>query len=189
MQRIWTMNNHFASYHIYELIKRYGPLRYYSCRSLERTIQKYTNLAKSKSASGKESSNLVERYQYFKTYTSQLNQEGLVAPRRVKETEYEDHPDDIEGIMPQLWERFEIKYLSQEGFVAKVPISDIELALKKYFGRLPNGISRLDNDQVKLAARVRIDDKVIQSRWHRENQKNVRRANDLVIIQAKESAR
>lgn len=183
------MNNHFASYHIYDLIKRYGPLRYYSCRSLERTIQKYTNLSRSTSAPYQESNNLIERFNYFKTYTALLNQEGLVAPRRTRATEYEDHPDDVDQTMPQLWEKFEIKSLRQDGLIAKVPIADIEAAMKRYFGRLPNGVARLDNDQIKLAARVRLDDVIIQSRWHRENEKNVRRANNLVIIQAKESAR
>ena len=100
MQRIWTMNNHFASYHIYELIKRYGPLRYYSCRSLERTIQKYTNLSKSKSAPHKETDNYIERYNYYKTYSAQLNQQGLILARRIKESEFEDHPDDVDQAMP-----------------------------------------------------------------------------------------
>ena len=112
MQRIWTMNNHFASYHIYELIKRYGPLRYYSCRSLERTIQKYTNLSKSKSAPHKEKDNYIERYNYYKTYSAQLNQQGLIPARRIKESEFEDHPDDIDQTMPQLWEKFENRLLN-----------------------------------------------------------------------------
>ena len=183
------MNNHFASYHVYDLIKRYGPLRYYSCRSLERTIQKYTNLSKSKSAPHKETDNYIERYNYFKTYNAQLNQQGLIPARRIKDSEFLDRPDDIDQVMPQLWERFAYQCLDQDVNIAGVSIKCIEAAMKRYFGRLPNGIARLDNNQVKLAARVRLDDMVIQSRWHRENQKNVKRANNLVIIQAKESSR
>ena len=68
-------------------------------------------------------------------------------------------------------------------------MKNIEAAMKRYFGRLPGGIARLDKNQVRLAARVRLDDIVIQSRWHRENQKNVKRANNLVVMQAKESSR
>lgn len=183
------MNNHFASYHIYDLIQRYGPLRYYSCRSLERTIQKFTNLCRSTSATNTESNNVMQRTNYFKTYKAQLNLEGLVPVRRTRIDEFEDHPNDIDGTMPQLWEKFEVCYLEQNKMIANVPMSQIEDAMKKYFGRMPGGVASLDNNRIKLAARIVKDSTVIQSRWHRLNQKNVKRANNLVIVQAKESVR
>ncbi|OBZ81292.1 hypothetical protein A0J61_10658, partial [Choanephora cucurbitarum] len=123
-----------------------------------RTIQKYTNLSKSKSAPHKETDNYIERYNYFKTYNAQLNQQGLIPARRIKNSEFLDHPDDIDQVMPQLWERFAYQCLDQDINIAGVSIKCIEAAMKRYFGRLPNGIARLDNNQVKLTARVRLDD-------------------------------
>ncbi|OBZ81152.1 hypothetical protein A0J61_10799, partial [Choanephora cucurbitarum] len=183
MMRVWTMNYHFASYHIYELIKRYGPLRYYSCRSLERTIPRYVNLSRSKSAPDVETSNILQRYNYFKTYNSILNQNGLVRARRTREAEYEDDPDDEEGVLSQLWKKFQQAVLNDGIEIANVSIIGIRQAMEKYFGRLSGGSTSLDNNSVKWAARVMIDGIVIQSRWHRGNQKNVKRADNLVIFE------
>ena len=79
--------------------------------------------------------------------------------------------------------------MNQNVKIAGVLMRDIKSAMKRYFGRLANGVARLDNNSIRVAARVRVGDRIIQSRWHRENQKNVRRANNLIILQAKESSR
>ena len=50
--RVWTMNMHFTVYHMKDLILENGPLRYYSCRSLERTIKGYSNRVHSLSRPG-----------------------------------------------------------------------------------------------------------------------------------------
>ncbi|OBZ80555.1 hypothetical protein A0J61_11395, partial [Choanephora cucurbitarum] len=124
-----------------------------------------------------------------KTYNSILNQNGLVRARRTREAEYEDDPDDEEGVLSQLWKKFQQAVLNDGIEIANVSIIGIRQAMEKYFGRLSGGSTSLDNNSVKWAARVMIDGIVIQSRWHRGNQKNVKRADNLVIFEAKESIR
>ncbi|OBZ81134.1 hypothetical protein A0J61_10817, partial [Choanephora cucurbitarum] len=55
--------------------------------------------------------------------------------------------------MPQLWGKFENHSLNQDVKIADVSIKDVEAAVKRYFGKLPNGVARLENNQVRLAAR------------------------------------
>ena len=91
--------------------------------------------------------------------------------------------------MPQLWEKFEKAVLIDDLEIASVSMVRIRQAMERYLTRLHGGPSSLDNSEVKWAARAVIDGVVIQSRWHRGNQKNVKRANNLVILEAKESSR
>ena len=56
--RVFTVNNHYLS-HLSLLIKEMGPLRAYSCRAMERTINKYTNLIKSPTKIGVNASNVL----------------------------------------------------------------------------------------------------------------------------------
>ena len=84
------------------LIEQQGPLRYYSCRSLERTIQKYSNLCKSKSRPHQDSENIIKRLNFFKEFRMQQLQE-MIHPNQNKKLEsFFDCPDDKEGVKPQL---------------------------------------------------------------------------------------
>ena len=107
--RVWTMNNHFTTYHMQALIHQQGPLRHYSCRSLERTIQKYTNLSKSRSRTEKENENILTRLTYFKQLNVQSVRNSLLPPRQVSFGEFFDHPDDHS--IPQLWKNSKIMIL------------------------------------------------------------------------------
>ncbi|OBZ80395.1 hypothetical protein A0J61_11556, partial [Choanephora cucurbitarum] len=145
-------------------LMRYGPLRYYSCRSLERTVQKYTNLSRSRSAPDVETNNLLKRFSHFKPYNSYLNLRDLITARRKRADEYEDHLDDVEGVMPQLWEKFEKAVLIDDLEIASVSMVRIRQAMERYLTGLHSGPSSLDNSEVKWAARAVIDGVVIQSR-------------------------
>ena len=187
-KRVWTMNNHFASYHLYDLIKSYGPLRYYSCRSLERTIQKFTNLSKSKSQPIKETDNVFVRLSYFKQYNDQLAKKDLYPARKEKPNSFRNHPLDFDGSQVQLWERFEDVDLDQVDNIAAIPSESIKHAITKYHQRLSQADNVTINTKATLAASILKDDTVIQSKWHYGKHQN-KRSNHFVIFEAKESLR
>ena len=187
-KRVWTMNNHFASYHLYDLIKSYGPLRYYSCRSLERTIQKFTNLSKSKSQPFKETDNVFVRLSYFKQFNDQLMKKDLYPARKIKPNTFKNHPLDFEGSQTQLWERFEEADLDQAEEIATIPAEVVKQAIVKHYERINQEDNVTISTKVTSAASILKEDTVIQSKWHYGNHQN-KRSNHSVIFEVKESLR
>ena len=187
-KRVWTMNNHFASYHLYDLIKSYGPLRYYSCRSLERTIQKFTNLSKSKSQPIKETDNVFVRFSFFKQHNDQLTKKDLYPARKQKPNSFKNHPLDFDGSQVQLWERFEDVDLDQVEEIANIPAESVKHAIIKHYERSCPEDQVAISSKATLAASILKEDTVIQSKWHYGNRQN-KRSNHSVIFEVKESLR
>ncbi|OBZ81236.1 hypothetical protein A0J61_10715 [Choanephora cucurbitarum] len=183
-RRVWTMNNHFVSYHLYDLIKSYGFLRYYSCRSLQRTIQKFTNLSKSKSQSIKGTDNVFVRLSYFKQYNDQLAKKDLYPARKEKPNSFRNHPLDFDGSQAQIWERFEDVDLGQVDQIAAIPSESIIHAITKYHQRLTQADNATISIKATLAASILKDDTVIQSKWHYGEYQN-KRSNHFVILRRK----
>ena len=182
------MNNHFATYHLYDLIKSYGPLRYYSCRSLERTIQKFTNLSKSKSQPIKEIDNIFVRLNYFKKYNEQLAKKDLYPARKEKPNSFKNHPLDYTGSQAQLQEKFEEVDFDQLGEIVDIPVQPIHQAIQKYYERIGQQENVVVKNKATLSARLLKDSTVFQSKWH-YGKRNPRRSNHSVIFEVKESLR
>ena len=94
------MNNHFNTYHKPTLIEQQETLRYYSCRSLERTIQKYSNLCKSKSRPHQDSENILKRLNFFKEFQMQQLQERIRPNQNDRPNSFFNYPGDDDGVMP-----------------------------------------------------------------------------------------
>ena len=130
------MNNHFTTYHMSNLIRKQGPLRYYSRQSLERTIQKYTNLSKSRSRPAQENENILTRVAYFKQLHRQRISESLFPPANTSANEFQDYPGDIEGTQPQRWESFREVDMSSDFDFCGFSGTFVLTALKLYYRRL-----------------------------------------------------
>ena len=182
------MNNHFATYHLYDLIKSYGPLRYYSCRSLERTIQKYTNLSRSKSQPIKETDNIFVRLNYFKKFNEQMPKKDQYPARKGKPDSFKNHPLDYTGSQAQLWEKFEEIDFDQHDEIVDIPAQSIYQAIQKYFERTSQQDNIVVSKKTVLSARLLKGSTVFQSKWHYGKQ-DPKRSNHSVIFEVKESLR
>ena len=103
---------------------------------MERTIQKYTNLSKSKSQPIKEADNIFVRLNYFKKYNDQLAKKDLYPARKDKPNSFRNHPLDYAGTQAQLWEKFEDVDLDQLDMIANIPTQSIYQAIQKYHQRI-----------------------------------------------------
>lgn len=183
------MNNHFTTYHMYDLIKKQGPLRYYSCRSLERTIKKFSNLCKSKSRPHQENENLLERYNFFKEFQQQQARESLVPRRQESPDAFLDHPNDPEGIVPQFLKRFEDTNLHTAQGIYGVEMRKVTEAMQRFYHRTNHVANVQMEPEVRLAAQMISNGFLIQSKFHRTHQPQLVRSSNIVIFEAPESAR
>ncbi|KAI8332185.1 hypothetical protein BD560DRAFT_341296 [Blakeslea trispora] len=131
--RVWTMNNHFTTYHMADLIRQQGPLRHYSCRSFERTIQKYTNLSRSRARPAQENENILAKIVYYKQLKQQTIHNSLLPPRLPTSDAFLDHPDGI--TIPQLWKKFMDVNLNDDADYFGFSSSAIANAIQKYYHR------------------------------------------------------
>ena len=184
--RVWTMNNHFTTYHMPTLIEQQGPLRYYSCRSLERTIQKYSNLCKSKSRPHQDSENILKRLNFFKEFQMQQLQEMIHPNQNDRSESFLNYPGDDEGVKPQLWAKFQTINLNEVDDVYGVSAEDIYRALQLYYRRDHHQVAENDTVSFMSAARMLYNDLVYQSKYYRMYQSQLKRANNFVIFLAVE---
>lgn len=182
------MNCHFAVYHVADLIRQHGPLRYYSCRSLERTIKLYSNKVFSMSKPNKEISNIHTRFNFFNQTDVTEAFDQISSPETNIRNDYHDHPSQPDR-WPQLWEKFSNVSLNREDIVVDVPVPVCVDALQRFYNRL--GLSSIVNygEKIMLAARMLHNGFVFQSRWYRQYQSQIRRANHLVLFEAKHITR
>ncbi|OBZ63661.1 hypothetical protein A0J61_11965, partial [Choanephora cucurbitarum] len=149
-----------------DLIRKQGPLRYYFCRSLERAIQKYTNLSKSRSRPAQENENIFTRAAYFKQLHRQRISESLFPPANISADEFRDYPEDIEGTQPQLWESFREVDMSSDSDFCGFSGTSVLRALKLYYRRLLRSCHEVDT-VCEIAARMLLGDIIVQSEWYR----------------------
>ncbi|KAI8352180.1 hypothetical protein BD560DRAFT_318894, partial [Blakeslea trispora] len=133
--RVWTMNCHFAVYHVADLIRQHGPLRYYSCRSLERTIKLLSNEVFSMSKPNKEISNIHTRFNFFNQTDVTEAFDQISSPKTNIRVDYHDHPTQPDR-WPQLWEKFSNVSLNREDIVVDVPVPVCVAALQRFYNRL-----------------------------------------------------
>ena len=185
--RVWTMNNHFTTYHMSDLIRHQGPLRYYSCRSLERTIQKFSNLSKSKSRPDRETENILRRLNFFKQFQVQMLQESILPARLEPSDRFLDYPGDINHVLPQLWAKFRTVNIELENVLFDIPKDKIVLALRRFYARNQIRVRGSDVVQIQLAARMYHNGLVHQSKYYRSYNPQLKRANNLVVFLSTES--
>lgn len=178
------MNCHFSVYHVADLIRQHGPLRYYSCRSLERTIKKYTNLIKSPSKLVPESSNISIRANYYRDLNRKLQNERLSTREEIEVNDYMDHPSN-DGTYPQLWAKFETLYLNMSTQVINIDIDVFLDALIRFYNCVGQSGSVTSHPKVVLAARMLKDSVVVHSRWYKRYKSQLSRPNYFVLFEAK----
>ncbi|KAI7903237.1 uncharacterized protein BX663DRAFT_418871, partial [Cokeromyces recurvatus] len=100
--RVVTVNNHYLC-HLQHIINKAGPLKAYSCRNLERTIKKYSNLIKSKSKINTNASNVIRNQVGYNSYHVHNLTQSLVPNPTYSLDSFWTHPSDIFHY-PQLWE-------------------------------------------------------------------------------------
>ncbi|OBZ66010.1 hypothetical protein A0J61_11923 [Choanephora cucurbitarum] len=101
-KRIWTMNNHFATYHLYDLIKSYGPFK---IPLLQIPGKNHTK------------------------YNDQLAKKDLYPARKDKPNSFRNHPLDYAETQAQLWEKFEDVDLDQLDMIANILAQSIYQAI------------------------------------------------------------
>lgn len=183
-ERVFTVNNHYLS-HLSLLIREMGPLRSFSCRSMERTIKKYTNLIKSTTKTGVNASNVL-RWQanLNKTAVQQLLAELFpITPEQ--ENMFETSPC---GSL-QVWGL--PKYVSlvvEEGNedVYGTTKSKLKKGLERYYIR-KTGIANitLDTNEINVFNQAWTDENVLySSSIHRRSKGLTTRADNVVLFDA-----
>ena len=118
--------------HIPLMIRKQGPLRVYSARSMERSIGNLKKMIKSKVEAGTNASNIVERNAFF-NYVNTLFGDDTAG--QSEDTHFRSLPGDTDG--PQLWEPFVQETLVDGGDrIEGVQMKTVISGLKKYYGRL-----------------------------------------------------
>ncbi|OBZ80524.1 hypothetical protein A0J61_11427 [Choanephora cucurbitarum] len=178
--RIWTMNNHLAVEHVPELIRQQGPLRYFSCRSLERTIKKYSNMANSMSAPDVEISNIHNRVNYYKEHRSTEESESFMASSSTRERDSLLHPTQPDTT-PRLWSKIIHLELRERADFFGASTWQFINALQRYYSRLGLSGSVIDSQQIIMAGSMLKEEVCFHSRMHRSNNSLLKRSNHLIF--------
>ncbi|OBZ80612.1 hypothetical protein A0J61_11339 [Choanephora cucurbitarum] len=186
--RVWTMNNHFAVQNVPELIKQQGPLRYFSCRSLERTIKKYSNMVRSMFAPDVEISNIHTRVNYYKEHRSAETTDSSIGSSSVQERDFLLHPTHPQTT-PRLWLKIQRIELCERADFFGASTWQFINALQRYYSRLGLSGSVIDSQQITMAGSMLKDDVYYHSRLHRTNNTLLKRSNHLVLFEAKRASR
>ena len=186
--RVWTMNNHFAVQHVPDLIRQQGPFRYFSCRSLERTIKKYSNMVRSMSAPDVEISNIHTRVNYYKEHRPAETTDNIISSSTTRERDFYDHPTHPETT-PRLWSKIQHLELRERADFFGASTWQLINALQRYYSRLGLSGSVIDSQQVTMAGSMLKDEVYFHSRMHRTNNTLLKRSNHLVLFEAKRANR
>ena len=167
--------------HIPFVIRKQDPLRVYSARSMERSIQKLKKMIKSRVKAGRNASNIVER-NFMYCYANSF----LVEEHRPKDdTAFLSLPEDNDG--PQLWAPL-IKntLVASDEKIEDVESSKILKALKRYYNRLGATVVNADiEEEIECASRLWKDSWVYSSRMYSRLRRETRRGNHYVMFTSK----
>lgn len=180
-ERVFTVNNHYLS-HLPYLIKAMGPLKCYSCRPMERTIKKFTNLIKSTSKIGANASNVLKRQANY-------NKMAVRHLELIQFPEIADLPSSYKvhfsGV--QLWAPFESQSLLGSEFdliCYGIRRKKVVGALKSFYARLTeNRNVTLSCFSIEIASRAWYDDLVYSSKMDRQLKRLVTRANNIILFE------
>ncbi|GAA5804830.1 hypothetical protein HPULCUR_010338 [Helicostylum pulchrum] len=173
--------------HIPFIIRRQGPLRAYSTRSMERTIGVFSKLIKSKRSGGKKASNLIERLGLQSYISSVLDIEmliNLIKPATYSTNSYMNHPEDRNG--PQLWEPFSMVTINADSVIEGVSGGRLVKAIKRYYLRSNSAAGSVDfnNLKITLASRLWMNSTIFSSSRYRQFRNETSRGNHHVFFSA-----
>lgn len=172
------------------MIRKQGPLRAYSTRSMERSIGVFSKLIKSKKDGGKNASNLIERLGMFNHINLVLpirEAANIINTRSYSSKSYINHPQDPSG--PQLWEPFIETNLDNEISVESINGEKIIKALKRYYLRSNTDTRSLNPSQLKitLSSRLLLNSTVFSSSIFRNYKKETSRGNHHIMFSCSNS--
>ena len=168
------------------MIKKLGPLRAYSTRSMERSIGFFSKRINSKVKPGQHASNLVERIavQSFVEMTVDVQEQlQTIQTRPYSNDSYINNPNDTSGA--QLWEPFRVVDLNQEAGIEGVEAVVLEIALKRYYTRLTGeSVSVIASSECTISARLWEQSTVYSSCMYRRIKKETSRGNHYIKFNA-----
>lgn len=183
--RVFTANNHYLM-HLPFLVEKMGPLKCYSCRPMERTIKKFTNLIKSTHQIGANASNVLRHQANY----------SKMAVRRLEATQFPesmDRPDTYRSHSSgvQIWSPFVAQSLfgpDEEEICFGVQRSKVIDALISYYDRKDgHAVEALTSSRIEIAGRAWKDDLVFSSIMDITLKRLKTRANSHVLFQAPKS--
>ena len=183
--RVFTSNNHYLC-HLQHIIIKAGPLRAYSCRNLERTIKKYSNLIKSKSKINANASNILTSQAGYNSHFVRNITQSLTPDPTYSPNSFWRHPSG-NSHYPQLWEPFDqdslSSNLSADLLHCGVRKEKAIKALKSFYART-TGLKEitLDNLEIGIAAKAWKDSKLYSSVFDRKKKGLETRAGNIVLF-------
>ena len=182
---VFRPNQHYLT-HIPLLIKKLGPLRAYSTRSMERSIGVFSKRINTKVKGGQHASNLVERIAVlnFVDMTIDIQEQlQMIQTRPYSSESYLNNPDDT--FVGQLWEPFRVLDLQDETEVEGVDAVLVLVALKRYYTRV-NGhnITDIENTLCTISARFLGQSTVYSSCMYRRIKNESSRGNHYIMFTA-----
>lgn len=179
--RVFTPNNHYLS-HLALLIRQMGPLRAYSCRSMERTIKLFTNLIKSTSHTGVNASNILRRQSNQNKMAVRQLLEVQFPSRPAQVGDYETSPSGL-----QVWKPSRSVSLLGDGdedICFGTTRSRLIAGLKSYYTRLSGErVISLEMADIELFGRAWRDSFVYSSTMNRRIKNLQTRADNVVLFE------
>lgn len=185
--KVFTINNHYLL-HLQHIIQMVGPLKAYSCRSLERTIGKFSNITKGRINVGVNASKVLSDNAHYNSLVIR-GVYSMLTRNNYNQNSFISHPSG-DRTFPQLWEPFIQETLGGEIderlSCAELTKFKIVEALQAFYKRnygFRNG-EVLDSD-ILIAGRSWKDSLVISSTMYRMRKRSKTRANNIVLFEAK----
>ena len=185
--RVFTANNHYLC-HLQYIITNSGCLKAYSCRNLERTIKKYSNLIKSKTNINSNAQNILTNQAGYNSHSIiNITQSLVPSPNTYNNpNSFWYHPSLIPHY-PQLWEPFTKDNLSAGSVnlsccgVSKVKVKK---ALQSFYARTTGDVNTtLDNLYIDISGRAWKDSKLYSSVFDRKRKNLHTRAGNIVMFE------
>lgn len=167
------------------MIRKQGPLRAYSGRSMERTIGEYKKLIKSKVDAGANAGNILERltlYNYVHSLDFDLDDTiGLLQPRMYNSSSYISL-DPYDALSSQLWSPINEYSLSK--LPCDVTNLQFETALARFYNRTRDlqESPLLMSESLKIAGRCWFDNVIYSSLLYKTHIREKRRGNHYIMF-------
>ncbi|OAC99262.1 hypothetical protein MUCCIDRAFT_84203 [Mucor lusitanicus CBS 277.49] len=191
-ERVFTVNMH-ALCHLKHLVLRLGPMRAYSCRSMELTIKFFSTLITGTTNVAANASNVMLHDLHYRCFAVIKLQIKHFPPKQFDPKTYKVYPHATEVDMGELWRPFQMQNIK---YVAKTSSSVVCFGIPQYkvVKALVNYYSRTEGEKlpvdwinwgtVELASALEKDGIVYGSVMHRRRRHLKTRANNVVLFKA-----
>lgn len=170
--------------HIPHIIRKQGPLRAYSTRSMERVIGVLSKLIKSKRKGGRNASLLVERFairNYVNAVIDIQDELNVIRPQSYNEASFMNLSTDASGA--QLWEPFNRAISLEDQSIEGVAGATVKQVLLRYYRR-SSGVNTdaVGGNSLVVAGRLWRDSTVFSSCMYRRRMNEFSRGNHYVMF-------